>query len=61
MLETDPIAQANTALLSVAMEVIRGGDPNKLKGPLCQLLKAKGQGKQARALEALPPVEWPKR
>jgi len=60
MLEVDPIATAQTSLLSVAMEVMRGGDPNKLRGPLAALLRAKGQGKQARELEALPPVPYVK-
>jgi hypothetical protein len=60
MLETDPISQAQSSLASVCLEVLRGGDPNKLKGPFCALLRAKGQGKQAREIEGLPPLPYTK-
>jgi hypothetical protein len=60
MLETDPIDQAQRSLASVCLEVLRGGDPNRLKGPTCALLRAKGQGKQAREIEQLPPLPWTK-
>jgi hypothetical protein len=60
MLETDPIDQAQRSLASVCLEVLRGGDPNRLKGPTCALLRAKGNGKQAREIDALPPLPYVK-
>lgn len=61
MLETDPIAVANRALLAVAEEIMRGGDPNRLRGPLCALMRAQGQGKKAKLIEQLPPLPYQKR
>lgn len=60
MMQTDPIDQAQRSLASVCLEVLRGGDPNKLKGPFCAYLKAKGQGKQANEIMALPPLPYVK-
>lgn len=60
MLETDPIAQASTSLVNVCLEVVSGGDPNRIKGPLLAYLRAKGQGKQAMAIAALPPMPYVK-
>lgn len=63
MLQTDPISMAQTSLASACLEVLKGGDPNKLRGPVCALLKATGQGKRAREIEQLPPLPYikPKR
>jgi len=60
MLETDPISQAQSGLASVCLEVLRGGDPNKLRGPVAALLKATGRGKQAREIEQLPQLPYVK-
>lgn len=58
MLETDPIQSAARSLHSVVAEVLAGGDPNRLRGPYCALMRAMGQGKRAREIEALPQVPW---
>ena len=60
MLEVDPIPQAQQSLLSECQAVLKGGDPNRLKGPVCALLRAKGQGKLARELMELPALAYVK-
>lgn len=60
MLETDPIANATAALQATVMEVLKGGDPNKLRGPYCAMLRAMGRGKFARVVEELPPLPYRK-
>lgn len=58
MLETDPITNAQATLLGACQAVLRGGDPNQLKGPTAALLRAKGQGKVAMAILALPSLPY---
>lgn len=60
MLETDPISTAQSSLSAACLEVLKGGDPNRLRGPVCALLKATGQGKRAREIEQLPPLPYTK-
>ena len=60
MLQTDPIASASTALIAASLDVLKGGDPNRLRGPYCAYLRAIGRGKQAREVEALPVLPYTK-
>lgn len=63
MLETDPIADANKAIIAAVEATLRGGDPNRLRPALAGLLRATGQGKRAREIEQLPGLQYlkPKR
>lgn len=60
MLETDPIQSAQHTLQAAVGSVLRGADPNLLRGPYCALLRATGQGKYAKLVEQLPPVPFVK-
>ena len=60
MLETDPISQAYTALLNAVWEVLRGGDPNRLKVPYAAAMRAKGMGKHAKSAMELPALPYTK-
>ena len=60
MLESDPITAASTALQAAALDVLKGGDPNRLRGPYVAYLRALGRGKQANLVALLPPLAWTK-
>ena len=60
MLETDPITAANRAITAAAEAVLRGGDPNRLRPALAALMRAMGQGKRAKEIEALPVLPYVK-
>jgi hypothetical protein len=51
MMETDPISTASQSLQAAVETVLKGGDPNLLKAPYMALLRARGNGKQARVVE----------
>jgi hypothetical protein len=61
MLETDPITQATASLTAAALDVLKGGDPNRLRGPIVAMLRATGQGKRAREIEQLAPLAYVKK
>ena len=60
MQEIDPIATATTSLLAAVAETLHGGDPNRLRGPYAAVMRAKGQGKAAAAVDKLPRLPWVK-
>lgn len=60
MLETDPISIAQSSLASASLEVLKGGDPNRLRAPYCAAMQAKGHGKHAKSAMELPPLAYVK-
>ena len=60
MLETDPISTASQSLQTAVADVLRGGDPNRLRAPYAALMRARGQGKIAREIEKLPALAYVK-
>jgi len=60
MHQIDPVEQAQAQLLAAVGETLRGGDPNRLRAPYQALLRARGQGKAAKAVDDLPVLPYVK-